>query len=134
MKQLDLFSPDEVESIQLDSLDSKYSRKVSTPIYTPSGRPISIYECYDHQKYLRMCRRIDQSNVSEEQKTFLKLAATRHIVFNYERIADYYANASKEMQELMEKLALVIIDFDKAIENGMVLLNDKMRKLYELEL
>lgn len=134
MKQLDLFSPDEVESIQLDSLDSKYSRKVSTPIYTPSGRQTSIYECYDHQKYLRMCRRIDQSNVSEEQKTFLKLAATRHIVFNYERIADYYANASKEMQELMEKLALVIIDFDKAIENGMVLLNDKMRKLYELEL
>lgn len=134
MKQLDLFSPDEVESIQLDSLDSKYSRKVSTPIYTPSGRKTSIYECYDHQKYLRMCRRIDQSNVSEEQKTFLKLAATRHIVFNYERIADYYANASKEMQELMEKLALVIIDFDKAIENGMVLLNDKMRKLYELEL
>lgn len=134
MKQLDLFSPDEVESIQVDSLDSKYSRKVNTPIYTPSGRPTSIYECYDHQKYLRMCRRIDQSNVSEEQKTFLKLAATRHIVFNYERIADYYANASKEMQELMEKLALVIIDFDKAIENGMVLLNDKMRKLYELEL
>lgn len=134
MKQLDLFSPDEVDSIQVDSLDSKYSRKVSTPIYTPSGRPTSIYECYDHQKYLRMCHRIDQSNVSEEQKTFLKLAATRHIVFNYERIADYYANASKEMQELMEKLALVIIDFDKAIENGMVLLNDKMRQLYEVEL
>ena len=111
-----------------------YSRKVSTPVYTPSGRPTSIYECYDPQKYLRMIRRIDNSNVSDEEKKFLRLAATRHIVFNFERIADYYASASKEMQELMEKSALVIIDFDKAIEEGFVQLNDKMRMLYEQEL
>lgn len=65
---------------------------------------------------------------------FLKLAASRHIVFNYENIADYYAIATKEMQELMEKSALVIIDFDKALEEGFVVLNDKMRKLYEQEL
>lgn len=81
-----------------------------------------------------MMRRIDNSGVSEEEKNFLRLAATRHIVFNYERIADYYAGASKEMQELMEKSALVIIDFDKAIEEGFVQLNDKMRRLYEQEL
>lgn len=81
-----------------------------------------------------MIRRIDDSSVSEEEKTFLKFAATRFIEFNYESIADYYANANKEMQELMEKLALVIIDFDKAIEEGFVQLNDKMRRLYEQEL
>lgn len=38
------------------------------------------------------------------------------------------------MQELMEDSALVVIDFNKAIEKGFVELNDKMRKLYELEL
>jgi hypothetical protein len=131
MKQQDLFGFD----IPLEGRgsDVKYSKKVSTPIYEPSGRPTSIYECYDHQKYLRMIRRIEQSNVSDEEKVFLKLAATRHIVFNFERIADYYASASKEMQELMEKSALVIIDFDKAIEEGFVSLNDSMRKLYEQE-
>lgn len=63
----------------------------------------------------------------------MRAAATRHIVFNYERIADYYASASKEVQELMEQSALVIIDFDKAIEQGFVQLNDKMRMLYEQE-
>lgn len=62
------------------------------------------------------------------------MAASRFIEFNYESIADYYANASNEMQELMEKLALVIIDFDKAIEEGFVQLNDKMKMLYEKEL
>lgn len=132
MKQKDLFGFDFMEEKKEE--DSKYSKKVSTPIYTPSGRPTSIYECYDHQKYLRMIRRIDNSNVREEEKKFLRLAATRHIVFNYERIADYYASATKEMQELMEKSALVIIDFDKAIEEGFVQLNDKMRRLYEQEL
>ena len=132
MKQQDLFGFD--MPLEGHGNDVKYSKKVSTPIYVPSGRPTSIYECYDHQKYLRMIRRIEQSNVSDEEKKFLKLAATRHIVFNFERIADYYASASKEMQELMEKSALVIIDFDKAIEEGFVQLNDKMRMLYEQEL
>lgn len=81
-----------------------------------------------------MMHRINNSNVSNEEKEFLRLAATRHIVFNYERIADYYASASKEMQDLMEQSALVIIDFDRAIELGFVQLNDKMRRLYEQEL
>lgn len=117
-----------------DGGGNSYSKKVSTPIYKPSGRPVSIYECYDHQKYLRMVRRIENSNVSNEEKDFLKFAAARHIVFQFERIADYYASASKEMQELMEKSALVIIDFDKAIEEGFVQLNDNMRRLYEQEL
>lgn len=129
-KQKDLFGFEASENEE----EKKYTKKISTPIYTPSGRPTSLYECFDHQKYLRMIRRIDNSNVSEEEKKFLRLAASRHIVFNYERIADYYASASKEMQDLMEQSALVIIDFDKAIEMGFVQLNDSMRRLYEQEL
>ncbi len=130
-KQLNIFG-EEIQ--QEEQEEKKYSVKVNTPIYEPSGRPVNLLECYDHQKYLRMCHRIDKSNVSEEEKKFLKFAATRHIVFNYERIADYYANASKEMQELMEQSALVIIDFNRAIELGFVQLNEKMRALYEQEL
>ena len=63
----------------------------------------------------------------------LSLSATRFIEFNYEAIADYYCSCDKEMQKLMEMLAMVIIDFDSAIENGFVELNDKMRALYERE-
>lgn len=131
MKQLDLFGFDDVS---LNEEDKKYSLKVKTPVYTPSGRNVSIYECYDPLKYKRLIRHVENSNISDVEKEFLKMAATRHIVFNYERIADYYANASKEMQELMEQSALVIIDFDKAIEQGFVQLNEKMRKLYEQEI
>lgn len=128
MKQQDLFG------YELPQQESKYSKKVSTPIYEPNRRPTNIHECYDNQKYLRMIRRIDASNLKDDEKAFLRLAASRHIVFNYEKIADYYVGASKEMQDLMERSALVIIDFDKAIELGFVQLNDKMKRLYEQEL
>lgn len=47
-----------------------------------------------------------------------RIAALRHIVFDYGQIAEFYAHQDKEVQELMEASALVIIDFDKAIENG----------------
>lgn len=115
--------------------ESKYTTKIQSPVYTPRpDRGNSVYECYNHTKYLRLISKIDNSKVSEQEKKFLRLAAARHIVFNYENIADYYAKASKEMQELMEDSALVIIDFDKAIEQGFVKLNDKMRRLYGLEL
>lgn len=129
--QLELFEQE--NKIELKDEDKKYSLKVKTPIYTPSGRPTNILECYDNTKYLRLLYRIEKSNISDEEKKFLRFAATRHIIFNYERIADYYASASKEMQELMEQSALVIIDFNRAIELGFVQLNDKMRKLYEQE-
>jgi len=131
MKQLDLFGN---EFIEVNNDDNKYSRKVSTPIYEPRDVDVTLWECHDPQRYLRLVRRINASSVTDEEKAFLRLAATRFIEFNYECIADYYAKASKEMQELMEKLALVIIDFDKAIEDGFVQLNDKMRRLYEQEL
>lgn len=48
MKQLDLFSPEEVGNVQVEAQDSKYSKKAQMPIYTPSGRLVNLYGCYDH--------------------------------------------------------------------------------------
>ena len=129
----DLFGYDEVESVgQVQEEQSK--KKTATPIYEPKKVQPSLFACYDQQKYQRLLRLIDRSTVNDEEKEFLRLAATRFVEFNYETIADYYVCASKEMQGLMEKLALVIIDFDRAIEDGFITLNKKMRELYEQEL
>ena len=73
---------------------------------------------------------IKNSNLSDDEKKFLIFAASRHVVFNYEKIAEYYAHSNKEMQELMEKSALVIIDFEKAIQLGYVKLCDEIRNQY----
>lgn len=125
MKQINLFGEDYEKKIESD-----YTQKIITPIYEPRGQKPHILELYDKMKTQRMIVEIDKSNVSIEEKMFLIEAARRHTVFNYEKIADYYANASKEMQELMEKSALVIIDFNKAYELGYVKLAHEIANQY----
>lgn len=97
------------------------------------GGDENIWKTFDTTKYDRLIRIIDASKVNEKQKHLLRLSATRFIEFDYESIADYYCECDKEMQKLMEMLAMVIIDFDSAIENGFIELNDKMKGLYERE-
>lgn len=107
--------------------DNIYTQKVQIPQYLPSREKPPLESLIDFTKYTELIRDIQKSNVSPEQKSFLKYAATRHLVFNYALVADYYAHADKEMQELMEKSALVIIDIDDAIANGYVQLSNHIK-------
>jgi hypothetical protein len=125
MKQYNLF-----DNTIKDTTEKKYSAKIESPIYEPKNLKPHILELVNKEKTNRLIREIDNSNLSIEEKTFLMDAARRHNVFNYEKIADYYAHASPEMQNLMERSALVIIDFEKAIQLGYVKLCDEIRKQY----
>lgn len=123
MKQFNLFPIEENE-------DSKYSKKIEAPIYEPKNVKPHIFELVDKSKTHRLIKEIDASNLSFEEKSFLIDAARRHNVFNYEKIADYYAHSSKEMQHFMERSGLVIIDFEKAVEYGFVKLCEDIKKQY----
>lgn len=57
------------------------------------------------------------------------LAANRHIKFNYAQIAEYYCHASKKVQELMEKSALVVVDINDAIKNGFARFSKRLEEL-----
>lgn len=113
--------------------DEKYTTKVDIPQYEITGEEPSINELIDETKNNELIDKIKKSNVTEEQKKFLINAAHRHNVFNYSKIAEYYAHQDKEMQELMEDSALVIIDFDDAIKNGYVQLRSEILSLEEQE-
>lgn len=126
MKQINLFG----QEFAPNKDDQKYTSKIETPIYEPKNKKPHILELFDDSKTKRLIKEIKTSNLPEQEKLFLIEAAKRHTVFNYEKIADYYAHSSKEMQTLMEKSALVIIDFEKAIELGFVKLCDDIRKQY----
>ena len=126
MKQINLFGNSTKENID----EKKYTSKIQAPEYTPKNIKPHILELYDKSKTTRLIREIDNSNLSIEEKTFLIDAARRHIIFNYEKIADYYAHSSKDMQYFMEKSALVIIDFEKAIQHGYVRLCDEIKNQY----
>lgn len=111
--------------------DNKYSKAIKIPQYVPSEINPAINELYSSQKYRELLANINGADVPEDVKMFLKLAATRHIVFNYSKIADYYAHAPAEVQRLMEQSALVIIDVDDAIANGYLKLSDKMKSMIQ---
>ena len=130
MKQL--FENNEVKNNPMGD-DTKYSRAIRVPQYEPKNEKPALETVYDLTKYSKLLAKINKSGVSEEEKKFLKFAASRHIVFTYSKIADYYAHASAEMQDLMEESALVILDMDDAIANGYVALSEKMKQLIEEE-
>lgn len=115
-----------------DSEDN-YERKIVPPTYEPQDGEISLSECYDTTKTDTLVSAINSAEISEDVKEFLKVAAYRHVAFNYEKIADYYAKATKEVQQLMEDSALVIVDFDKAIEDGFVKMSKDFMEQYGKE-
>lgn len=125
IEQLALFDLEEEKE-----LDNKYSSKSAIPQYTPTQQtPPPLYSLVDKLKSNQLINEIMRSNVSQQEKDFLVLAAYRHLVFNYKEIAEYYCHASKEMQQLMEKSALVIIDVKDAIANGYVKLSETIKKI-----
>ena len=111
--------------------DTKYSRAISIPQYEVKGDRPFIEELYSNEKVIKLLDHIKKSGVSEKEKKFLTIAAYRHYVFNYDKIAEYYASSSKEMQELMEESALVIIDIDDAIKNGYVKYSKRIQQIIE---
>lgn len=113
----------------LEEEKNKYTTKTNVPQYEPKGEQPMLSELVDVVKTNELLRKIKDSSVSEEEKKFLRLAAYRHLCFNYSKIAEYYCHASKEMQELMEDSILVIIDFDDAIAKGYVQLSEQVALL-----
>lgn len=110
----DLDLEDEENNIE----ENPYTTKINIPQYEIKGEEPTIEELIEVNKTNELIEEIKKSNVTEEQKNFLIKSAQRHLGFNYSKIAEYYVHQEKEMQELMEKSALVIIDFDDAIKNG----------------
>lgn len=108
----------------------KYTSKVNIPQYEPTGDDVSLWECYDTTKADQLIEEIENAPfLSDEQKKFLKISAYRHVVFNYRKIAEYYAKVDGGVQKLMEDSALVIIDYENAIANGYVKLSERLRKM-----
>lgn len=126
-EQMKLFGFDFGEYVEEE--EKKYTMKTGIPQYEIKGETPSISELVDIGKVKELLHKIKRSNVSEEEKKFLRYGAYRHLCFNYSKIAEYYANADKEMQELMEDSALVIIDFEDAIAKGYVEMSEQVALL-----
>ena len=113
--------------------DNEYTNKIETPIYETKDDKPNTQDLVDRIKAEDLISKIEKADLSEIDKDFLKLAAFRHLVFDYSKIADFYAHSTEDVQKLMEDSALVVIDFDKAIENGYVKLSEQIGEEYTKE-
>jgi hypothetical protein len=131
------FAADEIAELlspEDDEDDSKYSKKIDAPVYEPTGDCPPILELYDKTKYEELTAKIYQEDsIDSEIKDFLLAAAARHIRFDFEQIAEFYAHAPPDIQQLMEDSALVIVDFEKAIAGGYVKLSQVIGNIYTSE-
>jgi hypothetical protein len=106
--------------------ENPYTSKIDTPHYEITGIKPEFEDMYDKEKFNELVKKINEKDLDEKTKEFLITASYRHIVFNYENIAEFYAHSDKEVQKLMEDNALVIIDFNNAIENGFAELTENI--------
>lgn len=100
--------------------ENPYIQTVDTPIYEPTGDQPDVDELTDRSTADDLIGEIRQAGLPVEIERFLLDAAERHVAFNYQQIANYYAHAPAGIKSLMERSALVIIDYDQAIERGFV--------------
>lgn len=102
-------------TVDISKID-KYNLQNAEITYTPTDVKREVSELYTFDdKILQDIEKIE----NKELRDMLKIRACWLAEFNYSKIADYYCNqATKEEQEIFEKLALVLLDKDKMIQNG----------------
>lgn len=104
-----------------DTADSDavtYSQATKIPQYEIVGEQPTVNELFDNTKSTQLSEDIMKVDMPDDVRDFLLTAASRHIVFNYQKIAEFYPHMPAEVQRLMEQSVLVIIDIDDAIANG----------------
>lgn len=124
---------DELFGKEENDEENIYTQKVNAPIYEPSDVKPDLTELFNDEKAFDLIAKIKAAKLPQAEKDFLMLTAGRHVVLNFQLIADYYAHSDKVVQELMEDSALVIVDFDNAISNGWVNLSKKLDDVYDAD-
>lgn len=100
--------------------------------YTPNESSVTIEDTMNLSEYLKWEEKIDcDTSLNSRQKQLLKLLATRQIEFNFNKIADYYSDAPRNIKNYLEDLKLVIVDTDRAIEKGYFKYFEDYQKLIE---
>jgi len=128
------FDEREVDDILGVADPDKYTSKIEAPEYVPSGESPAVSTLFDDAKTRALRAAIDAApDLPDDVRRFLGVAADRHTVFDFRLIADFYANAPAETQDLMEASALVIVDFRRAISEGFVTLTDRVKEQSALD-
>lgn len=106
-----------------------YTAAINVPQYEMTGEKPHINELCDTSRTVSLLEQIGKHDLPPELARFLELAASRHTVFNYSKIAEYFAHSTLEVQELMRESVLIIIDYKDAMRLGYLAFEDTINEL-----
>jgi len=121
---------DDLES-SIEPQENPYVQHAKIPQYEIQGQKPPISALVDQSKFNQLIDHIERSDVSDDIKELLRIAATRHYVFDYSNIAEFYAHMEPDVQKLMEQSVLVIIDVQDAIANGYARFSETIEQLMD---
>lgn len=99
--------------------------KVDSPTYEPTGAQVNASDLYNTNDTETLIEEIKSNKFEPEVEKMLLAAAERFTIFDFAKAAEYYSQSKdKNVRKMMERLALVIVDYDSAIEYGFVKLQD----------
>ena len=133
LPEIDFDSMETFEDQDNSGKESIYTSKIASPIYEPTGACPAVTSLCDSEKSNQLIAEIKNAQIEDSVKEFLIMAAKRHLVFDYQNIAEFYAHADNETKSLMERSALVIIDHKRAIEEGFLKLSEGFMAAFEEE-
>lgn len=112
-----------------------YALKLVAPIYEIKGKNPGLDELIDYSRVSELKVKIRAAKLPPDVETFLHRAAERFAAFNYGLIAEYYAHNAGDsvLKGLIEDLALVVVDYNRALELGLVRLSDRLLNLSSQE-
>ena len=112
----------------------RYSPSMYFPVFDPAvdGKQHQLHELVNTRRYKEASRMVaeafDSGKITNEEREFLDLAATRFVEFNFTAIAEQYCVSSPAARELFEKLCLVYVSTTKAIMNTLVECDNAFRE------
>jgi hypothetical protein len=119
-------------TIQDETLNP-YSQELKIPQYQIVGEKPLTTELIDLTRANKLKNEIENTDLPDDVKEFLLAGTTRHIVFDYGKIAEFYPHQTPEVQRLMEQSVLVIIDANDAIANGYAKFAKTIKELREID-
>ena len=99
---------------------------IELPFYTPSEDLPNVNDLADVSKTKELNSQIDLLKIDDELKEILKIRASFFTDFDFQKIADYYAQQTQDVKNLFEQLGMVILAPKEALKRGFINLKNEI--------
>lgn len=114
---------------EINEVDIKDLFDIKLPFYTPNQEIPKIKDMANQEKTIELINEIEKLDLDVELKEILIKRASFFTDFNFSKIADFYSKQNNEVKELFEKLGMVIVAPERAVELGFVDLKENIEDL-----